>query len=88
MSLCYPRSNVGEEVCLMPYYQPNESPQESMFYLTHYVDVNLLKTDILMVDEENNKLTIHIIQNIHWFDNRVSYVKMINIFIKTYDSNI
>ena len=58
-------------VCLMPYYQPNESPQESMIYLTHYIDVNLLKADILMVDEENNKLTIHIIQNLHWFDHRI-----------------
>ena len=52
-------------VCLMPYYQPNESPQQSILPISpHYVDVNLLKADILMVDEDNNKLTIHIIQGI------------------------
>ena len=56
-------------VCLMPHYQPNESPQESNF--NHYVDVNLLKADILKVDEDNDKLKIHIIQNLHWFDHRI-----------------
>ena len=59
-------------VCLMPYYQPNESPQQSILSVSpHYVDVNLLKADILMVDEDNNKLTIHISQNLHWFDHRI-----------------
>ena len=38
-------------VCLMPYYRPNESPQVSNFI--HYVDVNLLKADVLKVDEDN-----------------------------------
>ena len=56
-------------VCLMPHYQPNESPQESNF--NHYVDVNLLKADILKVDEDNDKLKIHIIQILHWFDHRI-----------------
>ena len=56
-------------VCLMPNYQSNESPQE--FNLIHFVDVNLLKADILKVDEENDKLKIHIIQNYHWFDHRI-----------------
>ena len=56
-------------VCLMPYYRPNESPQVSNFI--HYVDVNLLKADVLKVDEDNNKLKIHIIQNLHWFDHRI-----------------
>ena len=56
-------------VCLMPHYQPNEPPQESNF--NHYVDVNLLKADILKVDEDNDKLKIHIIQNLHWFDHRI-----------------
>ena len=29
-------------VCLMPYYQPNESPQQSTLPISpHYVDVNL-----------------------------------------------
>ena len=56
-------------VCLMPFYQLNESPQESNF--TNYVDVNLLKADVLEVDEDNNKLKIHIIQHLHWFDHRI-----------------
>ena len=38
--------------CLMPYYQLNESPDDSNFT----VAVSLEKADVLEVDEANNKL--------------------------------
>ena len=56
-------------VCLMPYYQPNESPHLSNS--THNLAVNLREARVLKIDEANNKLTIDISQHLHWFDHRI-----------------
>ena len=45
-----------KNVCLMPYYQLNESPHKNNF--EEYVTVNLQAAKVLEIDESNNKLTI------------------------------
>ena len=56
-------------VCLMPYYQANESPHE--FDDTHILSVNLQAAKVLDIDEANDKLTIHVSQHLFWFDHRI-----------------
>ena len=64
-----PEQLLVRNVCLMPYYQLNESPHENDFL--HYVTVNLLTVKVLEIDESNNKLTIQLGQHLHWYDNRI-----------------
>lgn len=66
---------VGEDqmlvrnVCLMPYYQTNESPHE--FNNSHVLSVDLRIAKVLKIDEANNRLTIHISQHLFWYDHRI-----------------
>ena len=56
-------------VCLMPYYQSNESPYG--FNDTHILSVNLQTAKVLDIDEANDKLTVHVSQHLFWFDHRI-----------------
>ena len=58
-----------KNVCLMPYYQLNESPHKNNF--EEYVTVNLQAAKVLEIDESNNKLTIQLSQHLHWYDHRI-----------------
>ena len=58
-----------KNVCLMPYYQLNESPHKDNFL--EFVTVNLLAAKVLEIDESNNKLTIQLSQHLHWYDHRI-----------------
>ena len=58
-----------KNVCLMPYYQLNESPHKNDFL--EYVTVNLVGAKVLEIDQSNNKLTIQLSQHFHWGDHRI-----------------